>query len=349
MRRSARTAVFATALVATSATSATIARAEDSSITLTYETAKSATTCPDENTFRGLVAARLGRDPFVSAGVRKLVVEFERLGNQVVGRLDLSGDSDAKAVKRSLRTNAEECFELATSMALVVAVAIDPSALTGSTPAGTTPKPAEPSAPPPKTPEPEARATATPAPETPRPPEPPESSGGKLRFELGGLVAVGVVPATAAGARAGAGLDFGTWSVHVGGTFVSARSRDNPGGTGRVSAFALAGSVAPCVDPVDADSVGLELCAVGAVGALRSTARGVTRAAPTSTLLASLGPRIATIVMFSEILGVGVAAEAPIALSRARLYIEDGGVRNEVWAQPPVGFVLGASLVASIP
>jgi hypothetical protein len=346
MRRSARTAVFATALVATGAT---IARAEDSSITLAYETSKSATTCPDENTFRGLVAARLGRDPFVSAGVRKLAVEFERLGNQVVGRLDLSGDGDAKAVKRSLRTNAEECFELATSMALVVAVAIDPSALTGSPPPETTPKPAEPSAPAPKTPEPDARTAADPAPEKPRPPEPPESNGGKLRFELGGLVTVGVVPAPAAGARAGAGLDFGTWSVRVDGTFVSARSRDNPGGSGRASAFALAGSLAPCVDPVDAESVGLELCAVSAVGALRSTARGVTRAAPTSTLLASLGPRVATLVMFSEVLGVGVAAEAPVALTRARLYIEDGGVRNEVWAQPPVGFVLGASLVASIP
>jgi hypothetical protein len=344
MRRSARTAVFATALVATSAT---IARAEDSSITLAYETSRSATTCPDESTFRGLVAARLGRDPFVSPGVRTLAVEFERVGNQVVGRLDLSGDGDAKAVKRSLRTNAQECFELATSMALVVAVAIDPSALTGSTPAGTTPRPAEPSAPPPKTPEPAARAAATP--ETPRPPEPPESNGRRLRFEIGGLVTVGVVPAPAAGARAGAGLDFGTWSVRVDGTFVSARSRDNPGGSGRVSAFALAGSLAPCVDPVNAGSVGLELCAVGAVGALRSTARGVTRAAPTSTLLASLGPRVATIVMFSEVLGVGVAAEAPVALTRARLHIEDGAVRNEVWAQPPVGFVLGASLVASIP
>ena len=343
MRRSARTAVFATAAVATSAT---LARAEHASVTLSYTSARSATSCPDENTFRGLVAARLGYDPFESAGVRTLAVDFERRGNEVVGRLELSADGDAKSVKRTLRTSEDDCFELATSMALVVAVAVDPNALAESTPPPATPQPSAPVPSLPTASTSEASEAANPAPAKPRGPERSERS---LRFELGALLTGGVVPALAAGVRAGVGLDFGTWSVRAEGAFVSAGSRDNPGGPGEVSAFALMGSLAPCVDPIDADAFGIELCAVGSLGTLRSTAKEVARAAPTGTLLASLGPRVATMVMFSQVLGVGISAEAPVALSRAHLYIDDGGVRSEVWAQPPVGFIFAASVVASIP
>jgi hypothetical protein len=346
MRRSARTAVLATAAVATSAV---MARAEHASVTLSYTSAKSATSCPDENTFRGLVAARLGYDPFVSAGVRTLAVDFERRGNEVVGRLDLSTEGDVRAVKRTLRTSADDCFELATSMALVVAVAVDPNALPGGTPPAAPPEPPEPALSPPKTKAPDSLVATKPAPAEPHGPDRPKRSGRSLRLELAGLLTEGVVPAPSAGVRAGVGLDFGSWSVRAEGAFVSAGSRENPEGRGDVSAFALAGSLAPCVDPIDADAFGLELCAVGSLGALRATAREVTRAAPTSTLLANLGPRVATIVMLSHVLGLGIAAEAPFSLSRAHLYIDDGGVRNEVWAQPPVGFILAASVVVSIP
>jgi hypothetical protein len=342
MRRSARTAVFATAAVATSAA---LARAEHTSLTLRYASAKSATSCPDENTFRGLVAARLGYDPFVSAGVRTLTVDFERRGSLVVGRLDLDPDGDSMAVKRTLRTDADDCFELATSMALVVAVAVDPNA-------GNAPRPApreEPAPPPVPSQAPSSETLATPAPAPAKPTARAERPGHHLRFELGGFLTWGVVPALAPAVRGGVGLDFGTWSVRAEGAFVSAGSRENTAGRGEVSAFAVAGSLVPCVDPIDAESFALELCAVGSVGALRSTAKGVTRAAPTSTLLASLGPRVATIVMFSHVVGVGIAAEAPVALVRARLHIEDAGARNEVWVEPPFGFIFGASFMASIP
>jgi hypothetical protein len=351
MRRSARTAVFATAAVAMSTA---LARAEHASVTLSYTSAKSATSCPDENTFRGLVAARLGYDPFVGAGVRTLTVDFERRGQTVVGRLDLSADGDARAVERTLRTGADDCFELATSMALVVAVAIDPNASPDSTPApareAPDPVPPTPVTPPaPKAPESAAPARSDPAPARPHASDRPRRSGINVRFEFGGLVAWGVVPAAAAGTRGGVALDFGTWSVGAEGTLVTRGSRANPHGPGDVSGVALAGALTSCVDPVNAEAWGLELCAVGSVGALRSTAKGVARAAPSSTLLANLGPRVATRVMFSQVLGVGIAAEAPVALSRAHLHIEKDGARNEVWAQPALGFMVAASLVASIP
>jgi hypothetical protein len=351
MRSSARTAVFATAALVTLAP---LARAERASVTLSYTSANSATSCPDENTFRGLVAARLGYDPFVSAGVRTLAVDLERRGSEIVGRLDLSAEGNAKAVKRTLRIGVADCFELATSMALVVAVAVDPHALPEST---QPPTPAEQSPPAPlpavtppvRNSVPKAPVTREPVPTEPRASNRPTRSTRNFRFELGGLLTAGIVPARAAGVRAGAGLDFGTWSMRAEGAFISAGSREYLAGPGEVSAYALAASLAPCVDPIDADHLGLELCAVTSLGALRSTAKEVERAADTSTLLANVGPRATAIVMFSRVLGFGIAAETPVALSRAHLYIDDGGVRNEVWAQPSVGFILAASLVASIP
>jgi hypothetical protein len=290
----------------------------------------------------------------VSASVRRLAVDFERRGSEIVGRLDLSAEGNAKAVKRTLRIGAADCFELATSMALVVAVAVDPHALPESTQA---PTPAEESppaplpavTPPARNSVPAVPVTREPVPTEPRGSDRPTRSTRNLRFELGGLLTAGIVPARAAGVRAGAGLDFGTWLMRAEGAFISAGSRESSGGAGEVSAYALAASLAPCVDPIDADDFGLELCAVASLGTLRSTAKEVERAAATSSLLANLGPRVSAIVMFSRVLGFGIAAEAPVALSRAHLYIDDGGVRNEVWAQPSVGFILAASLVASIP
>ena len=350
MRRSARTAVFATAAVTTIAT---LGRAEHASVTLTYTSAKSATSCPDETTFRGLVAARLGYDPFVSASVRTLAVDFDHRGTDVVGRLELSAGDDARAMKRTLRTSADDCFELATSMALVVAVAVDPNAQPGSSgPPPSTPE--APSSTPPASPASEEPKSNVPVAAAPAPaPAPrddqPERSTSQWRLELGALLATGVVPARAPGVRAGIGLDAGTWSARAEGAFVSAGSQEHPRGRGEVSAFALAASLVPCFAPLGTMSWELELCAVVSLGSLRSTAKAVTREAPSSTLLASVAPRAAALVMISDLLGLGISAEAPLSLSRTHLYIDDGGVRNEVWAQPRVGFVLAASLVASIP
>jgi hypothetical protein len=350
-RRSTRTAACAAAAIALGAS---LSAAEHASVTLDYSRAEAAMTCPDEATFRGLVAARLGYDPFVAAGTRALAIVFERRGNEVVGRVNLSGASAQERRERALRGGAGECFELATSMALIVAVAVDPEALQArpESPETSTPAPSPtPPAPPAPTP---AEATAVPAqppslpPTTPVPDHParPRTS---VRLELAALLPAGIVPEPRGGARAAVAYDRGRWSLAAEGAFLFPSSRDNPEGVGNVSAFVASASLVPCVSPLDAQSWWLDLCAVASVGALRSTAQGVSRAEPATDLFATAGPRAAISVLLSRSVGVGLSAEAPVTLSRVHLYLEERDRRREVWAQASVGFIAAVSVLARFP
>jgi hypothetical protein len=345
-RRSCRTAVLG---VAALALSASLAHAEHASVTLAFSRAKTATTCPDEATFRGLVAARLGYDPFVAAGNRALAVDFERRGNEVVGRLLFAGDSAEKRVERTLRSGAADCFELATSLALVTAVALDPDSLHSPTPEPQPePVPASSSPLPPSTPTPAPAPASTPAhPPTPAP-VPSAPSSVSVRLALAALLPVGIVPAPRGGARAGAHLDLGAWSLGAEGAFLFPSSRTNRAGAGEVTAHVLSGSLVPCAHPVNTEAWVLDLCAVGSFGALRSTAEHVTRAEPATDLFATVGPRVGTVLMLTRGVGLGVSADVPVVLSRVHLHIDDRGQRQEVWSTAPIGFIGAVSLVGRL-
>ena len=319
--------------------------AEHASVTLSYARQDSATSCPDEATFRSLVAARLGYDPFDSSGALQLTVEFQRAGKEVVGRLKLTGKNDEERGQRTLRAGADDCFELATSMALVAAVAVDPDAVQARANApGAAEKPSTPRKPaPPVEPPPEPKS-----PPTPPPTAEPDRFDHGVRLELGAVLPVGIVPAPRGGVRVGAALDAASFSIGAECAFLFPSSRDNPSGDGRVSAHVLSGSLVPCAHPLAAETWVIDVCVVGSLGAMRSTASEVTRAAPATDLFATVGPRVAVVVLFSSAFGLGAFAEVPVTLSRVHLRIEDRGEPHEVWAQSPVGFVGGLSLVARL-
>src|SRR5690348_14896707 len=105
-----------------------LAAAEPARVNMTYVRKDAAVTdCPDEATFRTLVVARLGYDPFDKAGSLALRVEFRPIGSEIAGSLVLSGNAGAKPTNRTLRD--ADCFELASSMALATAIAVDPDAV----------------------------------------------------------------------------------------------------------------------------------------------------------------------------------------------------------------------------
>jgi hypothetical protein len=339
-------------MIAVSTTCSMASAAEHASVTLAYKRQEAAASCPDEATFRGLVAARLGYDPFVAAGALALTVDFRRRGNEVVGRLNLSGDNGEKRGERTLRAGTGDCFELATSMALIAAVAVDPDAVRAQAKSeGVPEKPASPATPVERTPaevEPKPAARPPPPPPTPRraPGSAPEADRFErgVRLELGALIPVGIVPAPRGGVRAGATVDIGSWSIGAEGAFLFPSSRESS--FGEVSAYVLGGSLVPCVHPIGSQSWLLSLCVAGSLGALRSTAAKVTRAEAATDLFATAGPRGAVVLMLSKAFGLGASAEVPVTLSRVHLHIEEGGQRHEVWAQSPVGFVGGLSVVA---
>jgi hypothetical protein len=320
---------------------------EHARVTLTYELQEAPASCPDEATFRGLVSARLGYDPFVTAGALALTVDFRRRGNEAVGRLNLTGENREKRGERTLRAGADDCFELATSMALIAAVAVDPDAVKAHAQSESSTATPETSPPPPAPPKVEPKPVDRSPPPVHAPLPPPavvDQFERGVRVELGAVLPVGIVPAPRGGIRAGATADIGAWSIGAEGAFLFPSSRDSA--YGEISAYVLSASLVACAHPVASESWLLSFCAVGSVGALRSTAARVTRPVAATDLFATTGPRIAAVVMLSRAVGLGAHAEMPVTLSRVHLHIDDGGQRREVWAQSPVGFLGGLSLVA---
>jgi hypothetical protein len=318
------------ALLLGASTFAGPARAERARIALAYQRAADAPAeCPDEATFRALVAARLGYEPFVADGGSRLDASLQKRGQELIGRLVLRSD-DASPRERELRAGPSECFELATSMALAAAVAIDPEAVqTGKPPPEPPPAPAPP---PPPTP-------------VVAPPSPPPQDHARLGFRggVGAVLPIGVVPAPRGGVRLLLGLDGGSWTVGAEGSFLFPSRREEA--FGAVTAWVASGALVPCARPWFEAVLSIDFCAVGAIGVMRSDAEAVTRSEPTSDVFASVGPRLGVSLFPWRHVGFEATADLAFPLSRIHLYIDDRGAAREVWSSAPVGFVGGLSTV----
>ncbi len=150
--------------------------------------------CPDAAWFEAQILARTQRVRLAAQeeSGRSIDVEIEE-GGHTLGRLSVRG-LDGGVTRREVA--GDDCNEVASALALVAALVLDPSAAT--TPVAMAPKPAGPTvgprpapAPPPK-----ARPAAAPAPRSERPPPAP-----RLRFSVGDsvLLASGVSPGALAG------------------------------------------------------------------------------------------------------------------------------------------------------
>lgn len=317
-----------------------VASAQPKSVSLGYERADTAaTTCPDEATFRKLVLARLGYDPFDKAGTRSLQVTFRPQRREVAGSLLLTGPTGEKLTDRTLRD--ADCFELASSLALATAIAVDPEAVR----AGGPPPPEPPSLPPP--PEPPPRDKLPPPPPPKRPPSLWSLQAPRARLSLAFVMPVGLTPAPRGGVRAGAGVDGGLWSLVAEGAFLFPSSNAESFGT--VSSYVAHGSLVPCAGlPLHA-VVLLDLCAVGSLGAMFSDAENVERSDPQTHLFATVGPRLGLDIMPWRQFGFVATVDVPVNLARAHLLIEDGGESREVWAAERVGFVGALGLLFHLP
>lgn len=313
---------------------------------------RTAVECPDEATFRALVAAKLGYDPFTKEAARSLRVTFRRNGAGLSGNLNLTLDG-APQGKRTLHAGRSDCHELAASLALAAAVAIDPDSVASGTPAGE----AEPSAAagspsgPPSASEPSQPDRAPVAAPSNTESAPRSATGGPeakrrmfgVRLTAGGFIPFGLTPGLTAGARLGVGLDAGTWLVALEGSATLDGTKDSDAGS--VSARSVDGALVPCLAPSLTRRVTLALCAVGRLGVMRADAEGVTRPAPKSDLVATVGPRVGVAVFPWRVLGAGLEAELPVSLTRVHLLIDEQGQRREVWASARIGMVPSLSII----
>lgn len=200
------------------------AAADEVQVALHYEPSGR---CPDAETFAELVAARLGRDPFVESAPDVVRVELGRRGRTRVGTLVWIRDG-APLGRRQLEARGS-CVGLLESLAVALTILLeDPP----GAPDATAPPPddvapeaaAEPAPrPPPEVPPARPPPTATAPNElpTPDPEAGAEASDRELAFvgELSGGTVLGVVPGPGLSVRAAVGLRVGNVDVRLEGVF----------------------------------------------------------------------------------------------------------------------------------
>ena len=335
-------------IVAIAAAGCREARAEEHArATLTFNRVDRAeSACPDEATMRGLVAARIGYDPFVDGADTAIKIEIRPDGSEFVARVTRTSKESDKKGERSLSSTGGDCYELASSTSLAVALAVDPEAARRPIPPNTPPvsPPAPAPTPPPAPPAPAVPPAGAPHPQV-EAPKPPPRRGPRIGVRVNGdvVVGAGVVPGVSVGPRLGVGVDGEIWSLSAEADAIVSGSESTPYGS--VSASVVYGAIVPCLHPSVGKLVTFDVCASGGVGAMFSDATNVTRSFPSTNVYASLGPRAGVTIAPWPTVGFRLGGDLEVALARVHLDIQDAGHQREAWVSPAVSFLGSAGVV----
>ena len=319
LRRTLTLLLLASVLVPTSSLGQ---QGEARRVRFDYEVGPGTSGCPNEAAMRAAVRARLGYDPFsVSFASHVLVARIGRgKGRRLLGRIQLRDDIAATASQeRRFRARVDSCAELASTMALGIAIALEPFG-----------EPAPLRLP---------RRPQALVPESvgltrlDRLEPPPEISvtPWRLHFSVGLTGALGLAPGFASGGGGQIGLYRTPWSIDVGFEYLSPVARDVRGGQIEVSS--ILGSVVPC-------------WRTGAFRACVVLRSGVSHGEGASTVnqpLLNVGARAALVVPMSQAVTARLAVD--VGVNTLRTTFRANG--SEIWGHEWVTLGLGASLVVS--
>lgn len=342
MRRTGRRRGRGCALALVGLTLAASEAAAAPSARLVYLRNPGAESCPDERAVRSAVAARLGYDPFFPYAPTTLFAEVERIEGGYEAHIKLVDGASTVLGSRELRQQGDACGDIIDTMALSISIAIDPDSLTR--PPGTPPPDAvapEVAAPPASepeaprvAPEPPRRAPPTVAPTTPATERAP-----RVALDLGAAPSlwIGAAPAVSVEASVFARARAGRVSLALEGRYGLPASRAVEGAT--VETSSAAGALVPCVHFGVASA-----CAVGALGSLRASSRGVVRPRTGSALHAAIGPRAAIELPLAERLSLRVHGDVLVPLTTHTLEIDGASVYTlpRVAASAAIGVVVRA-------
>lgn len=349
--------------VATGAAHVGFARGEDASEPLRLQFRREGA-CPDADAFFRALRARTTKVREARPGerARTLTVEVRESGRDSAGTLAITSEDGASTT--STRTvQAGSCADVVEAIALMAALAVDPSA--SLAPAASTSAPAPPiaappapsapvaSAPPPVASAPRPPIVPPPPPPTaarvrPPPPAPSEPAipagpfalggGAEATTLLGGRVALGVVASYEARPHAGPRL-----FVRVTRTL----DRDVQGG-GRTGGLSLtSGNVEPCplrvrVGPTAA----LFPCARLAVGRLAAEGKSLTTPEQVTRTWIDVGATARLAWLPARWLSIEPRAELRVPVTRDRFYVEPDAT---VYRAPLVGFAGGIDAMLHFP
>lgn len=290
---------------------------------------------------RGLIAARLGYDPFVSTGTTAtLVVLIKRSGSGLEGtfrRVDVRGMAYAQSA--ALRSVSTDCSELASSLAIEIVIAIDPLRSIRNV---------------------ERARTITWSPSTPETAAPVRSDAARAdgpvasqtrstehaTFVLGAgpSMSFGSLPRASWGGRALVGVGYARFEANMEGRFDPPVTTAAKGGEVSTSFVLL--TLAPCMKVLRGAQASMLVCAQGSVGALRGTASGFARNREENSWYVSAGARVVAEHFFQRSpFGVRGTLEAQVALRPLRQMVSD----EVVWTTPVVSLSLIPTLVGRFP
>ena len=304
--------------------------------TLTFVVTGATGPCPDEESFRNQVAARLGYQPFVQGGEHHVSVTLRAVRDRVHGRAEVLRSGQAKPGVRELDGKTVKCDSLVAALATTVAIAIDPvkseQPVTVAAPLAASDRPLPPEKPPP-----------SPPPQPHAPPQVPASSHSLpvvIFGTAGARAAVGLTPGLAVGGGVGVGLRRGVLSLEVSGQVETTPKATRANSGDRLEATVFSAMLSPC------GHWGSWLaCAAVRLGVFQGRAPDVVHPSLGTSLAMALGARGGYILPISSALALRGLLSAEFPLVRTSLAIDN----VSVWTSPPLSASLELGVVVTVP
>lgn len=319
--------------------------------TLRYTRGPGAERCPDDETLRTAVAARLGYDPFRAEAPIGIEVAITRAGHGLRAAVRRDDPSFPRSPARVLTSPSADCGDLAEAVALTIGIAIDPIRAAGVPTAvhGRAPEPAAlpapvvAPAPPPvqraPTLAPRATRVAPAASVTTRRIAPRAGTTVAFRVAVLGGVAFAAAPAVAPTAAVSLGLRAGAFTGDLEARADLPTSMEVAPDTSVTTSLLLLHLV-PCVHFRFA--VG---CAVAGAGALRGAVRTPDDAQSLVTPFVVAGARLGVEIPIYGPITLRGEGEVLATVTRVELRVNG----RLAWSTPPASAVLLVGVAAHFP
>ncbi len=308
---------------------------------LHYVRAVGAERCMEQERLEAEIAGRLGYAPFAADAVTRIDVRVETMpkGLRAVIRFEVAGAPAPR--ERVLESPGTDCVELGASLALTLALAIDPVAAT-STPVPSTPVPSTPvpNAPVPNAPVPSAPTSPPPLASPPpasvvRDVPPPRSASWSLAFLAGAAVGTGTLPAPTFGPSLAVEVAFARFTFGLEGRFDGPRTAEEEGSPRSVRAYAGRLTPMACLRLRP-----LLFCAVPTFGLVHGEGRGVDFPSSATTLWAAVGARVGGDFFLTQRIWLRPSVEGQVVMTPTELRLND----REIWSSPPVALSFGLAV-----
>ncbi len=317
------------------APSASIAAEVPRTVQLEYERQDGAAQCPDDAAVRTGVAARLGYDPFRANADDHLRATIRQAGRMLEARIELADAQGNVRARRRIVSRNHDCAELASSVELAVAIAIDPM-VSVRRPEGEPASSAEALSdgnPPDVVPAADPASVAV-------APTPGDAAKPAMtpRLELGLVGGLGFAPAANLGVRVGGALqrDF----LSLGFELRADLPASQQAGSGKISAGLLLASLVPCAHVGMASG-----CFLISGGVQRVAGEDLSNARRATLPYLGLGVRLGLTIPVGAQTSLAFHGDMMAPITETKLTVDDA----TAWTSPTVAVALGAGLAMRFP